>query len=222
LIDHILADIAAKKLPERKAPEAVRERIFPFIATMSGHMNQARYVKMIRERVLQSEREESIWEDLKKISTQMQQAQTNPGNAGQPGGQRGTMLSTAQASRLDMISRKLFGLLAYFDREKTFDTSGTYAAIKSIAGDDRYNNLISAIEPVKDELALEAEIFFGNGHDSIKIQKHIDELLASFEHDLVEQDLVKMMSEKRYDEESVKKIQALTHRREKLRDIMAK
>jgi DNA primase len=221
LIDHIAIDLAAKKLAERKVPEAVRERVLPFIATMSGKMDQARYVKMIRERLLQSEREESIWEDLNKVVATIAQTKPTVSNSGQSTVGRGTMHSTAQASRLDVISRKLFGLLAYFDREKSFDTSGPYAAIKDIAGLERYNNLISTIEPVKNELILEAEIFFGTGSDPVKIKKDIDELLLNFEEDIVREDFAKAMnelsrlekiSEIKQAEELMKKCQALSLR----------
>jgi hypothetical protein len=153
-----------------------------------------------------NDREEVIWEDLKKVQKKIiqekQSSQTMSG--GQVTNTHGTIPTTAKVSRLDVISRKLFGLLAYLDREQTFDTRGTYATIKAVAGDERYNNLIHTIEPVKNELILEAELFFGkttetdaekSTSDSTKIQKDIAELLLNFEEDIVREDFAKTMAE---------------------------
>ena len=144
---------------------------------------------MVRDRIFaNSVTEDFIWSDIREIRKKMQaeliKAQ-NIGSAsasstGQPSRQNGIVSSTATGSRLDIISRKLFGLLAYLAREKTLDVDGYYATIKTVAGDERYNNLIQATTPSLDELTLEAELFFGpattdtpEGAEKHKIKTHL-------------------------------------------------
>ncbi len=211
----------ARKLDERKVAPMLIERIYPFIAALTSQTTQALYVKMIRDRIFgNSVTDGFIWDDIRdvrrKIQADLAKAQvaanhhsaTNSYDKSRPGqsttsgtagtghlqGQNGIVSGTATGSRLDIISRKLFGLLAYLAREKTFDTDGIYTAIKTVAGDERYNNLIQATQPSLDELTLEAELFFGHETKKEKIQKVVDEMLLNFEEDIVKQDFAAAMA----------------------------
>jgi DNA primase len=210
-IDGVMTEAKEKKLDNRKIPLLLRERVLPFIAAISGEMEKSYFVKMIHDRTQLSE--DSIRADLKEVERKIQAEKSGSttgaahgANARQSAPQGGIVSSTAQESRLDMISRKLFGLLAYLTREQsnqatakatataTIDIDGIRAAIKKIAGDERYNNLIRTIESAGEEIAFEAELFFGSD-DSKKIQKSIDELLVNFEEDIVRTDLAASMAE---------------------------
>jgi DNA primase catalytic core len=213
LLDGILADVAAKRLDQRKIHTALREKIYPFIEILPSQTQQGYYVKMVREKALNNiETEQSVWDDLNKMRKTRLDAEKktasgviNSQYAGQfaPSGQipvqSATISATAELSRLDIISRKLFGLLAYLARENVFDVEGYNASIATIAGTDRYNNLIRDSESSKDELSLEAEIFFGTADDMRKnelvIRKTLDELVLNFEDDIVKGDLASAMSQ---------------------------
>jgi DNA primase len=209
LIDGVLADMsgesnksktgaAHKKVDERKIAPMLVERVYPFIAALSSQTTQALYVKMVRDRIFaNSVTEDFIWNDIREIRKKMQaeivKAQAGPGT-GQSQGQNGIVSGTATGSRLDIISRKLFGLLAYLAREKTLATDGIYAAIKTVAGDERYNNLIQGTQPSLDELTLEAELFFGQETKKEKMQKIVDEMLLNFEEDVLKEDFADTMA----------------------------
>lgn len=223
LIDGVLADIAgenskeknggiAKKMDERKVAPMLVERVYPFIAALTSQTTQALYVKMVRDRIFgNSVTEDFIWNDIRDIRKKMQaelaKAQAAPhhtASTGQLPQQNGIVSSTAAGSRLDIISRKLFGLLAYLAREKTFDTSSIHARIKTVAGEERYNNLIHLTTPSLDELTLEAELFFGSaiadneeaaGNIDKKIEKTIEEMLLNFEEDIVKKDFAGAMAD---------------------------
>ena len=207
LLDGVLADVAAGKLDQRKIHTALRDKIYPFIEILPSQTQQGYYVKMIREKALNNiETEQSIWDDLNKIRKARMDAERHQKSQAGAGGGTGqtpvlnaTISSTAELSRLDIISRKLFGLLAYLARENIFDVEGYYASIQKVAGDERYNNLISKTESSKGELALEAEIFFGTAENlqknELSIKKTLDELLLNFEDDIVKGDLAQAMSQ---------------------------
>ena len=207
-LDGVLADLAAKKIAERNLSEAIRERVLPFIALLNGKMKQAFFIKLIRDRVSAVsggsagvyDTEAIIWEELKKVEQALVNERsaasgTVSRGAGQTGGKDAIVSPSAEVSRLDLISRKLFGLLAYLAHEKLLDVDGIYATVQQIAGDERYHNLIRRVELVKDELSLEAEIFFGTEKDIRRHQKHIDELLLNFEEDIVREDFALAMAE---------------------------
>ncbi|NDE68057.1 toprim domain-containing protein [bacterium] len=220
----VMADVAAKKLDPRKVPIALRERVLPFVTVLGGAMEKSSAIKLIHERT--SIAEDAIRADLAVLERAFMEKNraeikaggvTNgvsgapsagafaAGRTGQPTPQNGIVSGIAQVTRLDMISRKLFGLLAYLRDRGTavvadaktpaatpIDVESIHASIRTLAGAERYDNLIQQTKPLESELILEAEIFFGSEKD---IQKHIDELLLNFEEDIIKQDFSATMAE---------------------------
>ena len=196
-LNSVMEEAKEKKLDSRKIPLLLREKVLPFITALDGAMEKSHFIKMIHEKTGLSE--DSIREDIKKLEKDMaiKLGPLGAAMSGQRQGSSGTILrnaESAQVTRLDMISRKLFGLLAYLDREKIqLDTDDIRVAIKKIAGELRFNNLIKDSEPLKNELILEAEI--ENTRDPAKLKTHIDELLLNFEEDILRQEFVLAMAE---------------------------
>jgi DNA primase len=199
-LDQVLAEMAEKKLDQRKLPALLREKVYPFIAALDSNTDQGAYVKLVREKAFgNSESEQFIWDDLKEIKKKMKVDTARDSTTRQSGHSSATIRPTAMASRLDLISRKLFGLLAYLAREKLLETDGIHARVRSIAGDERYNNLIQNTTPSIDELILEAELFFGpekvSEKNLVKVKKDIDEMLLNFEEDIIKEDFASAMAE---------------------------
>jgi len=187
-IDSVLREAEQKNINLRKIPELIREKVLPFILALEGAMEKSHYIKMIHEKTQISE--DAIREDLKKIMHNAPRQDTISG---------GKIVGIAQVPRLENISRKLFGLLAYIEErantKKDIDTDGIYAAIKRIAGEDIYNNLIKEVEPFKNELILETEILFGHNKEIKDIVRYKDELLLNLEEDVLRKDLSDAMAE---------------------------
>jgi DNA primase len=225
-IDSVMKEATLKKLDPRKIPPLLREKVLPFISSLDGAMEKAHFIKMIHEKTGLAE--DAVREDLKKLEA-VQKAEAVGKTPLQKPGQSGIVSPNVQVSRLDMISRKLFGLLAYLRAQPNgLDVSGLDSTIRRLAGEERYHNLIQELEPFKDELMLEAEVFFGQDKGS-KLQQHADELLLNFEEDIVRRDLTSSMNELSKAEKSkatdnekqelMKKCQVLTLR---LREISGK
>ena len=216
-LDRVMAEVADNKLDQRKVPALLKAKVYPFIAMLASRSAQAQYVKMVRERALgNAENEAVIWEDIAVAQREYLSKQhvkidprtdvKNDGNAGQTNSTNGTILANAERSRLDIITRKLFGLLAYIAQEKghtdsliTLDVDSYTAAVRKIAGEERYNNLIQHVESSKDELIGEAELFFGSGAQDAnmqtRIKKQLDELLLNFEEDILRKDFAVAMAQ---------------------------
>jgi DNA primase len=225
-IDGVLKEAEAKKLDPRKIPPLLREKVLPFILSLDGAMEKAHFVKMIHEKT--GLQEDAIREDIKKLERE-QKTEGVGKTPLQTASSSGIVHPNVQASRLDVISRKLFGLLAYLKGQKSgIDVEGMYSSIKRILGQEGYNNLIHELEPFTDELMLEAEVFFGKDTQE-KLQRHADELLLNFEEDIVRRELTSSMNElgkaekskatQKEQEELMKKCQVLTIR---LREISTK
>ena len=210
-LDNIRHDREEKKITDRNLPQVIATKVLPLIARLKTKMKQAYYVKMIRDMMPGLYDNETIlWEELKKeeikradadkqIAQQAGQAgQAASHQARQSGHKDDTVSAPVRMSHLDLITRKLFGLLTYLSREKKYDTKDAEASIQRIAGEERYNNLIKDIEPVRNELALEAEIYFSPQAspeaDTTYIRNILDELLLNFEENIIREDFTRAMT----------------------------
>lgn len=191
-IDGILREVESKKLDARKIPPLVREKVLPFILAIEGAMERAYFIKMIHEKLEIAE--DAVREDIRRLERERKEEVKVEKTTRQDTIRDGIVSANVQVTRLDVISRKLFGLIAYLEQKQLgIDTDGMRATIKQCAGDERYNNLIKELEPFTQELALEAEVMFGqnNGKD---LRKHADELMLNFEEDLLRRRLADAMS----------------------------
>jgi DNA primase len=217
VVESVLDDVLSQKLDPRKLPQALRDNVFPFIAPLTGAMEKAHYIRILKERTGLSE--ESIIADLKKTEA-LQKSEIREVRAVQD-------VQTA-TNRLDSISRKLFGLLLYIEKNNIqgFDVAGIKNALQTISGSERFDALERHSTASASELLLEAEVTYGSRKDSEGgIRKELDELLVNFEEDVIREEFAKIavelaISEKNKDEAKVgdlmKKFQDLSRRKDQL------
>ncbi len=199
-LDNVLKKNTSQKPDPRLLPQALRENVLPFIAPLTGAMEKAHYIKLISEKTGLSE--EAIREDLKKIEASLK---------GDIVALRKVEELQINSNRLDSITRKLFGLIFFLDKNPmdNINVEKYKDSIKEIAG-LRYNNLIRDIESHKDELLLEAEITFGSNNKGL--EKDLHELLINFEDDLIREEFNEIKSDI-HSEETFKKLNLLNKRR---------
>jgi DNA primase len=65
IIEFELGNVLRDEPDPRKAPRALRERVFPFLARIDSAMDKAHFVKMIADRANISET--AVWDDLKTV-----------------------------------------------------------------------------------------------------------------------------------------------------------
>jgi len=172
VVEFQIDTVLSQKLDPRKLPQALRDNVFPFIAPLTGAMEKAHYIKLIKEKTGLSE--ESIKEDLIKIESLMKGDVVQVKKVD-------NLKSTT--TRLDSIIRKLFGLLYYLDKNPipNIDVDGHRTTIKKIVG-NKYDSYISSLESFKDELVLEAEVAYSNQKD---FTENLNELMFNLEEDIV-------------------------------------
>lgn len=187
VVESVLEDVLSQKLDPRKLPQALREQVFPFIAPLTGAMEKAHYVRLIKERTGLSE--EAIVADLKKTEAAQKSVAKEV---------KAVEQAHVAANRLDSISRKLLGLLFYLEKNnvKEFDTVAVRKSLQSIAGEERFDELLRHSKASAEELVFEGERFFelNKGFDE-RLKKELDELLINFEEDIICLDQIKIKTE---------------------------
>lgn len=185
VVEFQLDTVLRQKIDPRKLPQALRDNVLPFIAPITGAMEKAHYIKIIKERTGLSE--ESIKEDLTKVELSLKGLVDEV--------QKVEKLRTI-TNRLDSITRKLFGLIYYIEKNPIpeINVDDQMINIKKISG-NRYENLIKSVSPFKDELLLEAEVTLGSNVNKKDVIKDFEELILNFEEDIVRKDFGEAMSE---------------------------
>ncbi len=240
IIEFELGNVMRDNPDPRKLPRALRERVFPFLARIESRMDQAHFVKMISDRT--NILEAAVWDDLAKVK--LETAKEGTTSTGRFGGREGDrepaasrarddgvsrggsadvavspQASSSAAPQLDLIVRRMFGLLSHVEKKAPEDGKKYWGEIQKIAGTS-YATLWSAVEPLMSDFAFEAEAVFGN--DAEDWQRHMKELIINFEEDVINQELITSMNELRQAEkvgdmatvsELAKKCQALSIRK---------
>ena len=215
VVEFQLDTVLSQKLDPRKLPQALRDNLFPFIAPLTGAMEKAHYIKLIKEKTGISE--DSIREDLKSVEALIKNDIVQVKKEEQ---------IKNNSSRLDAITRKLFGLFYYLEKNPDLglDVDSNIATIKQISG-EKYNSLIKNIEPFKDELLLETEITFGTSRENIKDLKNIlhqalTELMINFEDDIVREEFAEVMKSGIPSDQD--KLNRLMKRRQEIENLLKK
>jgi polyhydroxyalkanoate synthesis regulator phasin len=175
---------------------------------------------------------DSVWQDVKVVAARIkkEEASSATSPSGQLASSTGTNSNTQQARtsseiprRIDLIERRLFGLLALMAKEKTPERMAKVEEYKELirkAAGATYEARAERARAMVDDLLFEAEAFFGN--DEKHWDKHMKELMSNFEEDLMNEELIATMQELRTAEkagnvslvaELAKKCQALSVRK---------
>ncbi len=167
-------------------------------------------MKAIAEKVGLSE--QAVWEDLRKSGKQQPRAssqqpevgsQKSGGNSQAPGSKLQASIATP---RLDLVERRMFGLLYLMESAKMSGAGEYRKQIEKIAGGS-FQGLLEKIKLIENDIAFEAESFYGPSTSSGQPlnrgwDMHMKELIANFEVDLINKELVISMGELRLAEKA--------------------
>ncbi len=215
VIEFELANVMKEVTDPHKLAKAVRDRVFPFLIRIDSEMDKAFYVKKIAEGVALTE--QAVWEDVRKYekTKQNQDASLKPlseratasekevrrqqATTPMAEGMRAGSAPGSSLHRLDLVERRMFGLLSLMESSKIPLATDYREQIRKIAG-PTYEERIQKIEPIMRDLSFEAEAFFGN--DQKRSDIHMKELIMNFEEDLINADLITTMGELRLAEKA--------------------
>ena len=240
-LDNVIREIS----DARKLTKAVTERVLPLVARIDSSSDQSHFVAMIADKA--KVQADLVWQDLKVVAKRLKEAElaANPNVANLNTASntftspRNTIAKARTSSempkRVDLIERRLFGLLFLMEKESVNNAqlpmtneqiNGYKEQIKKMAGDS-YDSRIKSAEENRGDLMFEAESFFGTdaGKDGENWKKPMKELLSNFEEDILSDEIVSAMHELKMAEkagnqervmELAKKCQALSIRKAQL------
>ncbi len=198
IVEFELGNVLRDNPDARKVPRALKDRVFPFLARMGSEMDKSHFVKMIADQAHIAE--DAVWQDLRATEKQIAEGTRGLGDVA-AGGLRakgtegisspsGLKPLSPLPAHIDLVERRMFGLLGLMDTAKSAKTSAYRDEIRKVAG-DTYEERVKRIEPVMGDAAFEAEAFFGG--DEAQWDRHMQELLINFEEDVVNEELLKAM-----------------------------
>ncbi|MEK7184649.1 MAG: hypothetical protein AAB683_00740, partial [Patescibacteria group bacterium] len=189
VVEFQLDTVLKQNLDPRKLPKALQDNVLPFIAPITGAMEKAHYIDLIKEKTGLSE--ESIKEDLIKTEASLINSRDKA-----KGNEEKSFEKKEIESKINTIARKLFGLFLFLEKQSdnTIDISIHRDIVKKIAG-DKYDDILQVLESHKDELLLEAEVNYGAGLDKKELLEDLDELVINFEEDIVREEFAIAMAE---------------------------
>ncbi len=221
----------SKSTDARKLTKMVTDRVLPLVARIESSSDQSHFVAMIADQAKIPV--DSVWQDVRVVAKRLKEAEaaanptTNQFSSTQASG-RNTITKARTTSemprRVDLIERRLFGLLFLMEKEKLNDqVTIANNQVKKMAGES-YEARVAFANQNKNDLMFEAESFFGTdaGKDGENWVKPMKELLKNFEEDIISDEIVTAMhelkiAEKAGDNEKVmelaKKCQALSIRK---------
>jgi DNA primase len=194
VIEFELSNVLKEITDPRKVPHALQERIFPLLAHIEKQTDQDYFVKMISEQAhIQAS---AIWDDLKvlkkRLDTEAAAATPAPKTAG-------PKTSSEISKRIDLVERRMFGLLNLMQSAGVTGTAEYVQQIQKIAGTS-YDSRVARAQAVMSDLLFEAESFFGTSQERWGI--HMKELLFNFEEDVLNEELISTMQELRMAEKA--------------------
>lgn len=225
VVEFELDNVLNESPNERKLSKMLQERVYPLVLRVPSRSDREYFVKLIRDRANMS-REDVIWEDLRVLALRLEKESgvKTAGSSGSSGssGSAGSRTSGEMGSRIDLVGRRLFGLLKVMESAKHPKAHEYAEEAKKIAGDS-FEKIKSRMDAVIDDAIFEAEALFGD--DPNRFDEHVRELLLNFESDLIGEEITSAMARIRVAEKSgdqalvaelAKKCQALSLRKSQI------
>ncbi len=194
VIEYELNNIIREVSDARKISKIVQDRLLPLVARIESPSDRSHFVQMIADKAKMSV--DILWQDLAIVERRIKEtiaAASTPNTNGQ-----NTTISVSvrtsgeQPKRMDIVERRLFGLLHLMEKESMPEAAEYRAQLQKIA-EASYPERRDRAEANMNDLLFEAESFFGD--KPTEWGKYAAELLANFEEDMIGEELIKTMQE---------------------------
>ena len=176
---------------------ALQQRVYPLLLNIQSRTSRDFFVKMIADKT--NIPAADIYEDLAVLKKRLDaenktNAQTGAQAGAYSGSKAGSKTSAERTDRIDLVERRMFGLLDLMEKASSPAASGYRERIEKTAG-KLYAARIERIQPHLADVSFEAEAIYGAEPERWPI--HMDELIANFGEDLINQELIAAMNDLR-------------------------
>lgn len=185
VVEFELLNVMRDEKDARKLPRALRERVFPLLASIDSRTDQDYFVKMIADK--SNIDAGAIWEDLRTVRKKLEsEVQATPIKL------ESISVGSNKQNHNDLVERRMFGLLNLIKKQNEVKYKEYFVKIEKLAG-DTFKSRMERINRDIDDMSFEAESLYGSDHE--KWDVHMKELVFNFSIDVVNEELIKAMQE---------------------------
>jgi DNA primase len=178
IVDFYVDTLLSKNLEPKDLAIEIRKKVLPYIAMMKDKTDQSQWIGAIKRKTFLNE--EALWEDLKKINIASPPITSPP------------KTSLSGVSRVDIIERKIFGIIFWKrnkEKNKEAELPNVLKTIEDRAGGilkERLQELERIFEKDTETLLFETESYYNN---KTNLEKDVDELFVSLEEEYLKKEL---------------------------------
>jgi DNA primase len=195
VVEFELNNVMRETTDPRKVPKVVRERVLPFVIALENSTDKAYAVKAISEKT--NLPEQAIWDDIHAIEAKQKadgEGKSASTVASAPKIPTKAPIISSAATRIDLVERRMFGLLELMEKSQAPQAAHYRALIEKIAG-DTYAARTERIRPLMSEISFEVDTLFGS--ETIRWENHMNDLVHNFERDILNAELLETMAKLR-------------------------
>jgi len=183
IIDFILNRVLQEQTDHRKIGLELKNKVLPYVYLLESNIEKSHYITKISEKTKIPE--DAIREDLKKVKLDEDLKYDSKLD------ERVVKTETTETLKTGSAERSLAGILV---RGKNADIEDLRKKIQDILGKDDYKKFNDEMKSLSNELAFEAEEYYGDKDES-KMKKEIKYLLVNLKEDHYKQELKDLLSE---------------------------
>ena len=190
LIDFILNRIISEITDKKKLWPEIKKRVLPYVYLLSTETEKGRYVAKIADIV--GTKEEYVMEDLNKVKLDEEFKIKNQE-------ENKTIEREISVDRLKKgsVERSLASIIASQETLKdnlVLDINHLKENIKNIIGQDNYNKFETELKDKQNELAFEAEGYYGNS-DEKKLKSEVEYLLLNLQEEYYKKEITNLLAD---------------------------
>lgn len=213
LIDFLLNRVESEITDKKKLWEAIKTKVLPYVYLLDGNTERSRYVKKISETI--GIKEDFIWDDLKKVKLD-EEFQIK---SGQEENKTIEKEISSDVLKKGSVERSLASIMAKEESEKN-DIEYLKDKIKNIIGTEKFKDFEKEYKNKANELAFEAEGYYGPA-DEKRLREETEYLLLNLREEYFKKELEKLLTDlkKAEKEKTAEMISSISIR---LKEIMEK
>lgn len=190
LVDFILNRITSEITDKKKLWSEIKKRVLPYIYLLPSETEKGRYVAKIADIV--GTKEEYVMEDLNKVKLneefQIKNQEENRVIEREVSGDR---------LKKGSVERSLASIIASQETLKdkaVIEPNNLREKIKNVLGQDTYDKFKTELENNQNELAFEAEGYYGNS-DKKKLKTEVEYLLLNLQEEYYKKEITSLLSD---------------------------
>lgn len=186
IIDFLLNRALSENSDGRKLGLAIKSQVLPYISLIDSDIEKSHYVKNIGNKT--GIKEEAIWEDLKKVKIDDEFKIEEEISESKK--------EKVEELRVGSVERNLASILALVESipQGSISLENLKEKTKDILGKERYEKFEVEYRKSFNELAFEAESYYGE-IESEKFNKEMEYLLLSLQEENLKRELASHMAE---------------------------